>query len=129
MRLYCRSDENYNQKYLRQRDADYVAGFDWCVAMATDNFFDNLEIDDLVGDFTYFGHFLNEKIPENAVFEYDFYDHDGTVTTRKCETWADVLRGKLMGWVEACRDELITSMIDSMDDAEYRQIKEEQDNG
>lgn len=125
----CRTDEHYNQKFLRQRDSDYVAGFDWCVEMATDNFFDNIAMDDEIGENTYLGHFLFEELPESLRCEYGFISHDGTLENRKCETYADLIRAKLSDWIEGCRDELITSMIDSMDDAEYRQIKEEQENG
>ena len=117
----CRTDENYNEKFLNEKDKEFVRGFDWCVEMAVDNFFDN-EMFNLQNDDSYLGHILSEKLPVNMVEEYEveyrYRDVDKT-ETRKVETYADLIRSKILDWIEAERDELITSMIDSMDEAEH----------
>ena len=38
---------------------------------------------------------------------------------RTVETYADLIRFELLRWIETERNELITSMIDSMSDEEY----------
>lgn len=54
----------------------------------------------------------NEKLPDEE---------------RKVETYADLIRYKILEWIENERNELITSMIDAMDDEEYKKIKEKAD--
>lgn len=120
----CRTDEGYNEKYLNQKDKEFLRGFDWCVEMAVDNFFDN-DMGDLASEGDYLGHILCGKVPEEMQEEY-IMEH--TVAgeedeKRKVETYADLIRMKILEWIEMERDELITSMIDNMDDDEYEQIK------
>jgi hypothetical protein len=119
-----RTDKYYNQKYLNDKDREFIRGFDWCLENAVDIFFDN--ISDL-GDYedSYLEHVLNAEVPESLKDEYELeYTFSDVKETRKIVTYADYLRSKLLDWVESERDQLITSMIDGMDDAEYDKIKE-----
>lgn len=120
----CRTDENYNQKYLNQKDKQILNGFDWAIEMAVDNFFNNLE---LLED-GYLEHILNDNVakgPEGQQEEYkmEFTFGGREPETRKVDTFADLLRFKILEFCEMERDELITSMIDGMDESEYDSIK------
>ena len=117
----CRTDEYYNQKFLTGSDKEFVRGFDWCVETAVDNFFDN-EMFDLAQSDSYLGHILNELVPEELQEEYTqehVFLNDGEDEHRTVTTYADLIRYKLLYWIEMERDELITSMIDNMSDEEY----------
>ncbi len=121
----CRNDENYNEKYLNNFDKEFVRGYDWCVEMSVDNFFDNLDI--YFGDDSHIMHLLNEELPENMREEYEiertFADENDRVEKRDVKTYVDLLRSKILDYIEMERDELITSMIDNMDEQEYSEIK------
>ena len=124
----CRKDEYYNQKYLNEKDSEFVRGFDWCAEIAMDNFFNN--IDDFFERDSYIMHILNEEIPEMDHEEYVMESSfDGTEEKRTIKTYLDKIRAYLIDWVEGHRDELITSMIDGMDKDEYKRIKDKVDNG
>ena len=121
----CRNDENYNEKYLNNFNKEFVRGYDWCVEMSVDNFFDNLDI--YFGDDSHIMHLLNEELPENMREEYEiertFADENARVEKRDVKTYVDLLRSKILDYIEMERDELITSMIDNMDEQEYAKIK------
>lgn len=124
----CRKDEYYNQKYLNEKDSEFIRGFDWCAEMAMDNFFNN--IDDFFERDSYIMHILNEEIPETDHEEYVMESSfDGTEEKRTIKTYLDKIRAYLIDWVEGERDQLITSMIDDMDKDEYKRIKDKVDNG
>ena len=107
----CRTDENYNFDALNEKDQEYVRGYDWAVACAVDNFFDNLEV--YFDDDSYVSHFLDEKLPESMRESYTVFDFTGESSDREIDTYGDLIRMNLLNWVENHRDELITSMIDS----------------
>ena len=123
----CRTDANYNQKYLNEMDKREVAGYDWCAEEVVDIFFDNLDIyhdpDSRVM------HFMNEEIPENMQEEYTmtwaFGDREEEKRTVK--TYGDLLRMNLLDFIEHSRDEIITSMLDNYGEEEYEKIKAEVD--
>lgn len=119
--------EGYDEKYLNPKDKAFLRGFDWCMERAVDNFFDN-GMGMLQEQDSYIGHILNEKLPDCLKDEYNvnFVFADGT-EHRVVETYADLIRSKMIDWVQSSRDELITSMIDDMDTDEYREIKERVD--
>lgn len=98
----CRSDEYYNQKYLDADDGKFLAGYDWAVDQAI-NLFDNLEV-----------------FPEA---EELLEDNDAVIREGKKETMKEALKD----WLEMERDELITSMIDNMDEDRYERIKKKVD--
>lgn len=120
----CRTDENYNQKYLNEKDTHFLHGFDWAVEQAVDNFFDN-DMFELQDPGSHLGHIINETLPEEMQDEYEmeFAFNDRNTEKRKVLTYADLIRMKLLEWIEMERDELITSMIEGMDDTEYEAIK------
>ena len=122
----CRTDDTYNERYLNKMDREFVRGYDWCVETAVDSFFDN-DMDELQDEFSYLGHILNEELPGIMQIEYEYVFADGTIEKRKIKTYADLIRSKILDWVEMERDQLITSMIDGMGD-EYEEIKERVDN-
>lgn len=126
----CREDEVYNEKYLADRDKQFVDGYDWCLECAVDSFWDNLGV--------YFGgdsavrFFLDQKLPEEMQDEYEvewkYFGTDGdTASTRKVETIGDLLRSNMLDWVERHRNELITGMIDNMEPDKLREIKDRVD--
>lgn len=127
----CRTDEYYNQKYLNEKDAEFVRGFDWCTEMAADNLFDNLT--DFFPEDSYFGHILCEELPVSMQEEYEWQVSFGAEgenpppEKRVVKTYADLLRMQLIDWIESERDQLITSMIDGMEEEEYQTIKQKVD--
>ena len=108
----CRTDSFYNADNLSENDKQFVNGFDYCVENAADNFFDNLDV--YFGDDSHIMHVLNEELPDYLKTEYEmeFAFRDGEKETREVKTYADLLRAKLLDYIEMERDELITSMID-----------------
>lgn len=119
----CRRDEYYNQKFLTGEKKEFIGGFDWAVEMALDNFFhnfmDQLEIDD-----SYLGHVLQEKVPEYMQEEYTMeFAFPEAEEERKVETYFDYIQMKILEWIEMERNELITSIIDGMDEKEYAEAR------
>jgi hypothetical protein len=114
---------------LNEKDSEFIRGFDWCVEMAMDNFFNNIE--DFFSNDSYVMHTLNTEIPEVDHEKYEwsnsFIEEDTEI--RIVKTYLDSLRAHMINWVEDHRDELITSMIDGMDEDEYKRIKDRVDNG
>ena len=112
----CRNDESYNEDFLTRIDKEFVAGYDWCTEMAVDSFFNNTEV--YFDRDSHLMHILNEKLPEDMqkeeTIEWTFGNKPAE--TRKIETYGDLLRSKLLDWIENERDNLITSMIDNMYD-------------
>lgn len=98
----CRTDENYNEKYLNAKDKEYVAGFDEAVEQIK-CLFSNL---DVYPD-------LEELLDDNKAII--------------AEGKADTVKEAIEDWMESQRDELITSMIDNMSEKEYQSIKESVD--
>lgn len=95
----CRTDEYYNEKYLKDKDAEFIRGFDYAVENML-NIFNNLDVYPDVEEL------LDDK---KAILK---------------EGKAELVRDALEEWVEMARDEVITSMIESMDETEYQRIKE-----
>ena len=103
----CRTDESYNQNYLNDTDAEFIAGFDWCTKMVVENFFNNLD---------------NYEITDGQGFDVIEY-------LEAHEEVAEELKNDMLQWIEGQRDELITSMIENMSDEEYDEIKVKVDAG
>lgn len=98
----CRTDENYNEKYLNAKNKEFLAGYDCAVEQIT-TLFSNL---DAYPD-------LEELLD----------DHKAVIKDGK----ADIAQEAIEEWMESQRDELITSMIDNMSEKEYGAIKEKVD--
>ena len=103
----CRTDENYNVEALNETDKSEIRGYDYCAETIVPGFFDNL-ITYFEPD-SYIMHILNQKVPvNNESWEDDEEDEEA-----KIETYWDLIREKLLDWIEMGRDEIITSMIDN----------------
>lgn len=120
----CRVDDCYNEDFLNEKDRAEVYGYDWCAEEVVDNFFYNLDV--YFDDDSYLMHILNEEMPENMQDEeeVEFTFGDRGTETRQIKTYGDLLRSKLLDWIESERDEMITSMIDNMDEEEYKANRE-----
>ena len=123
----CRRDESYNQDFLNERDKEFLAGFDWATEMACDNFFDN-RYDDTNSDENsdYLDRTLTKEVPdymqEEYIMEHSFENMQDE--KRKVKTYADYVRFEILKWIEEQRNELITSMIDGMNEDEYKTLRE-----
>jgi len=100
IRRFCRTDEYYNEKYLDETNAEYVAGYDWNT-FELQSFWDNLDVYE----------------------ELDFLKY--LVKPEHIEALNDALND----WIESNRDKLITSMLDEMDEQKYEKMKESIDSG
>lgn len=110
----ARTDANYNQKYLNEKDKEFLNGFDWCVKTAVDNFFNNLDVH--FSEDSHIMHMLNEELP--AKFLIVGEDEESEI-----KTYLDLIRARLLDWIEKKRDELIMSMIDNMSEEEYAEMR------
>ena len=94
----CRTDENYNEKYLVGENKAFIMGFDHAVKTAL-NLLYNLDV------YPKLEELLDDK---KAIVA------DGK---------ADIVRESIDHWCEMERDTVITGMIDGMDEEEYRKVK------
>lgn len=90
----CRTDENYNEKYLNEKSKVYIAGFDCAIETIVCMIEGNLD-----------------TFPE--------------LESAMSEDTQNDLAEAVKIWAESTRNELITSMIDTMSDEEYDSIKEQ----
>lgn len=98
----CRTDENYNERYLNEKDKEFVKGYDWAVETVL-NILNNADV---------YPDFADLLDPNKALVNVDK---------------AEIVKDALEQWMEGERDMLITSMIDHMDEKEYSSIKEKVD--
>ena len=101
----CRTDENYNEKYLVGNNKMFIAGFDYAVETILNLFDGNLDV------YPKLEELLDDK---KAIIA------DGKVA---------LVKESIDHWAEMQRDEMITGMIDGMDEDEYKKIKAEVDGG
>lgn len=107
-------DENYNEDFLNGSDKDYIQGYDVCFDAIISLIASNLDV--------YEGE-LTELCPEGYTPE-----EDECFTTRE-DLYEIMVENKeiicaiIKDWLEMTRDEIITSLIDSMDDKEYESLK------
>lgn len=99
----CRTDEYYNQKYLTQRDKDFIAGYDYAV----DQILNLIE-------------YNTDIFPEL----HDLLDFHKAVA---CVDKVKIVKEAIEDYAEMQRDEQITAFIDTMDEDEYKSIKERVD--
>ena len=120
----CRNDIHYNEDFLNKDDKEYVAGFDCCTdaietsiaAIETATFiFDEVFEDDSETLAAVLEKELPVEVKKRLSDEY----------ATKCETYADMLLCELFQYIEMERDELITSMIDGMQEDEYEKNRKE----
>lgn len=95
----CRTDEYYNDKYLNEKDKEFIAGYDWAIENAIKTFFANIdiypELDDVLAD-------------NKAVI---------------VEGKSDMVEEAMIHFAEMHRNELITSILDGYDEKEYEKLK------
>ena len=120
----CRNDNYYNEDFLNNTDREFVGGYDWAVD-TIDNLFENLGM--LTGESDTVERFLKKSLPASLT---DSYTMDLTYPSkhqeeREVKTYGDYIRMKLLEWLEIQRNELITSMIDSMNDAVYNTSRDD----
>lgn len=120
----ARADEHYNQKYLNEKDKEFLIGYDYNTEKIVDNFFDNLEYLDC----DYLLEFLAQEIPDEMKETYEMVhsfseDSENVGEMREVVTYTDFIRSKLLEHIECERDHMIKSMIDNMDSEEYERIK------
>ena len=119
----------YYHGYLNDKDASEIFGYDY----ASDTFdvlFHNLDIYDDV--FEELGIDINKDAPDlKAIYEKRMlseYSEDElcqmSQTTKICKAFHDIV----LHWLNMERDEIVTGMIDSMDEDEYDEIKNKVDN-
>jgi len=116
----CRTDEDYNQKNLNDKDAEFIAGYDWNRIFAVENFFDNIDEYNIEA-------MEPESEEESALLDY-LEEHPEAAEAMK-NVLVENIKEAMLHHIEMERDELITSMIDNMDDDEWAKIKEETDEG
>ena len=100
----CREDIDYNQAYLDNADKEYLKGMDFQADQAL-NFFNNMD--------AYEDEFDIEGEDINLI---NFLNNHSKIL--------DKLKECIDDWLETQRDEMITSMIDNMDEEEYKKNKE-----
>lgn len=118
----CRSNEAYNQKYLNDTNAEFVAGYDWARIFAVENFFDNIDI--------YVDQLENmEAETEEEQALLDYLEKHQEAADNAMSALLDTIKECICDYIERQRDELITSMIDNMDEKEFKDRKAKTDAG
>ena len=118
----CRKDETYNQDFLGKNDRSFLDGYDWCVSMAVDNAFDNIFAIVPEDNKERISDFFDTELPDWMQLEYVFSGREGT-EKRKVKTYGEYFRFAMFRHSEMQRNELITSMIESMTEEEYEANK------
>lgn len=129
----CREDENYNEIFLNESDSQYIYGYDICVNENIDNFFNNLmdweddirealfldsedEDADIPIDIDY------EVIWDDDMYYSDYQEEDLGKMSSITRLFL-LLKERMLEWAECNRNEIITGLIESMDDDEYEELK------
>lgn len=100
----CRTDTVYNEKYLNEKDKEYLEGFDWCVKTVLESFVDNINI------------YRDEFDIKGASLNLEWFLQNNKEVAEK-------LRECMVHFSEMERNTLITAMIEWMDEEEYKEIK------
>lgn len=129
----CRQDEDYNEKYLNEQDAECVSGYDICVKDSIENFFNNIgNIEDELLEAIGATHYNDIKLDEKLICG-DMTLKD--MTSKQIKSIGPlnalllVIKSEMLSCAEKQRDEIITSMLDNMDDDEYDKLKDAADKG
>lgn len=96
----CRTDEYCNQKFLNERDKDFIKGYDWAVQQILGLFCDNLDV-----------------YPELMEL---FDDNKAIIKPDKTKIAKDAIEH----WAEMERNEIVAGMLYSYDEEEYNKIRE-----
>ena len=125
----CRTDEFYNEKYLNEKDMEFISGFDYVTEFAVSAFFYNAEVYDDV--FKSIG--LNPRFIDTDTVTDDNKLINELTADDVCNMTKETLifkafRESMLHCIEMQRNITITSAIDHMPEEEYRRIKEKVDN-
>ena len=105
----CRIDENYNEDFLNNTDKKFIEGFDYALECIT-NVFNNLDV------------YENELA--NTKKGVGNFSPSSTKNLKDIlESNTELLTEIINQWHEVERDEIITSMIDNMDEKDYNELK------
>ncbi len=125
-------ENGYWQGYLNEEDSREVCGYDWAMDILH-NFFFNIDVYDVefgaVFDLTRDEIVdVDESIIEDTrtIGEFSEEEMDSMPQITKV---AKLFHDTLLDWLEANRDEMVVSMIENMDEEEYRRLKDLADNG
>lgn len=121
-KLYGKTKENsYYEGYLNDKDAEYVAGFDWVTDLVLRNLFHEGNAEDVYD-------ILVENVENISKNEKLIVDLK-TLPNDDRKDIVKAIKFLVLDHIEMDRDELITSMIDNMDDDEFAKLKEAYNNG
>lgn len=121
-KLYGKTKENsYYEGYLNDTDAEYVAGFDWVTDLVLRNFFHEGNAEDVYD-------ILVDNVANISENE-ELITYLENLSSDERKNIVKAIKFLVLDHIEMDRDELITSMIDSMDDDELAKLKEAYNNG
>lgn len=110
----CRKDENYNEDFLNEMDREFVRGMDFALEQVKNLLENNLDVYEEEMDY----------VPdEDEIVEED------EIYSKSCELYelmtdnAEFIANIVDDWMEMERDEMITSMIENMDNDEYTKLR------
>ncbi len=105
----------YYEGYLDDRDAEFIKGYDWCIEEEVTGFFDGIDIYDSDIDPEDFD---VDKLDYNFIDAEDVSDEEIKNASRESRIlrW---MKDSILMHIECSRDEIITSMLDNMDEEEY----------
>ena len=109
----------YYQELNNKENKNFLSGYDWGAECAADTFFNNLDI--YADEFKAEG-FDVYKVDENIIAsDIDYRDYaEGEIQKMTPETRLVLLITSLMSeYIEMCRDEVNTALIEQMDQEDY----------
>lgn len=118
----------YWQKFLNKSDKEFVAGYDHCIEDVVSNLFNNLDVYENELNRAWFA----DDDDREYDFDYDFINDEKDFDEMTDEELSEigrfnrvlkVMKKIVLHWTEMERDQLVVSMIDSMDEEEYEAIK------
>lgn len=105
----CRSDDAYNEDFLNKMDKEFIAGFDCCLEQIKNLIENNLEVYESELDY----------VPEDESEK----NKDEVYSNREdlfeiVRDNAEIISCCIEDWAESERDQIITSLIENMDEKE-----------
>lgn len=116
----CREDEDYNQKYLNEKDSENIVGYDIAVEVM-DSFFDNIDVYPILSKVGILEEEIDLNIYDNDK-KLEEYSEDEIDRMSKSTKILVALRQSLKSWMEKTRNETIVSMIEGMNGEEFDSI-------
>jgi hypothetical protein len=111
-----RNDDTYNDHFLEDRDEQFLAGYDMAYDEIINLIANNLD--------TYEGE-LNELCPDGYEMDEDEAFSKREDLYQILEENREILCAVIKDWLEMSRNELVTSMIDDMDESVYETVKKD----